>query len=164
MPVANRIGDEGLGFVYQMQQFQKERMVAALGAVAAAQNVLEMTVQYAQDRVVFGKPLAAKQHVQFKLAELQTEIEMVRQLNYHCVRMIVAGIECTRETSMAKLAAGRMARHVADWCVQFHGGYGYMDEYYVSRYWRDSRLLSIGGGADEVMLQIIAKLDGYSGR
>jgi len=147
-----------------MQQFQKERIVAALAAVASAQNALEMTVRYVQDRVVFGKPLSAKQHVQFKLAELQTEIEMVRQLNYHCVRMIVAGVECTRETSMAKLAAGRMVRQVADWCVQFHGGYGYMAEYYVSRFWRDSRLLSIGGGADEVMMQIIAKLEGYSGR
>jgi citronellyl-CoA dehydrogenase len=161
VPVANRIGDEGVGFIYQMRQFQKERMVASIGSVAAAQRVLRMTVEYAKDRKVFGGPLINKQHVQFKLAELQTEIEMVRQLNYHCVRMIVAGEDSTRETSMAKLAAGRMVRHVADWCVQFHGGYGYMDEYYVSRYWRDSRLLSIGGGADEVMLQIIAKLDGF---
>ena len=161
VPVSNRIGDEGVGFIYQMRQFQKERMVASLGSVAAAQRTLDMTVQYTKDRKVFGGPLINKQHVHFKLAELQTEIEMVRQLNYHCVRMIVAGEDSTRETSMAKLAAGRMVRQVADWCVQFHGGYGYMDEYYVSRYWRDSRLLSIGGGADEVMLQIIAKLEGY---
>jgi citronellyl-CoA dehydrogenase len=162
VPVANRIGEEGMGFVYQMKQFQKERMIAALGAAAGAQKMLERTVQYTKDRSVFGKPLILKQHVQFTLAELQTEIEMLRQLNYHCVRMYVAGEECTRETSMAKLAAGRLVRKVADWCMQFHGGYGYMDEYLVSRYWRDSRLLSIGGGADEVMLQIIAKLDGYS--
>ena len=161
VPVANRIGDEGMGFIYQMQQFQKERMVAAIGAAAGAQAMLEKTVQYVKDRSVFGKPLALKQHVQFTLAELQTEIEMLRQLNYHCVRMYVAKEECTRETSMAKLAAGRLVRKVADWCVQFHGGYGYMDEYIVSRYWRDSRLLSIGGGADEVMLQIVAKLEGY---
>lgn len=161
VPVANRIGDEGMGFIYQMQQFQKERMVAALGAVAGAQAMLDRTVQYTKDRHVFGKPLSLKQHVQFTLAELQTQIEMLRQLNYHCVRMYVAGEECTRETSMAKLAAGRLVREVADWCVQFHGGYGYMDEYLVSRYWRDARLLSIGGGADEVMMQIIAKLEGY---
>ncbi len=159
--VANRIGDEGMGFIYQMQQFQKERMVAALGAAASAQAMLDRTVQYTKDRHVFGKPLSLKQHVQFTLAELQTQIEMLRQLNYHCVRMFVAGEECTRETSMAKLAAGRLVREVADWCVQFHGGYGYMDEYLVSRYWRDARLLSIGGGADEVMMQIIAKLEGY---
>jgi len=161
VPVANRIGDEGLGFIYQMKQFQKERMIAAICAAAGAQKMLERTVQYVKDRVVFGKPLALKQHVQFTLAELQTEIEMLRKLNYHCVRMYVADQECTRETSMAKLAAGRPVRRVADWCLQFHGGYGYMDEYRVSRYWRDSRLLSIGGGADEVMLQIIAKLEGY---
>jgi citronellyl-CoA dehydrogenase len=162
VPVANRIGEEGMGFIYQMQQFQKERMIAALGAAAGAQVMLQRTVQYAKDRQVFGKPLILKQHVQFTLAELQTEIELMRQLNYHCVRMYVAGEECTRETSMAKLAAGRLVRRVADWCLQFHGGYGYMDEYLVSRYWRDSRLLSIGGGADEVMLQILAKLEGYS--
>jgi citronellyl-CoA dehydrogenase len=136
-------------------------MIAAIGAAAGAQQMLARTVQYVKDRVVFGKPLALKQHVQFTLAELQTEIEMLRQFNYHCVRLYVAGTDATRETSMAKLAAGRLVRKVADWCLQFHGGYGYMDEYPISRYWRDSRLLSIGGGADEVMLQIIAKLEGY---
>jgi citronellyl-CoA dehydrogenase len=162
VPAANRIGEEGMGFIYQMQQFQKERMAAAISAAAGSQAILERTIQYVKDRKVFGKPLALKQHVQFTLAELQTEIEMLRQLNFHCVRMIAAGVECTRETSMAKLAAGRISRKVADWCVQFHGGYGYMDEYLVSRYWRDSRLLSIGGGADEVMLQVIAKLEGYT--
>lgn len=161
VPVGNRIGEEGLGFVYQMRQFQKERLVASLSAVAGAQAMLDRTVQYVKDRKVFGGPLAKKQHVQFTLAGLQTEIEMLRQLNYHCVRKVVAGEDATRETSMAKLAAGRIVRHVADWCLQFHGGYGYMDEYLVSRFWRDSRLLSIGGGADEVMLQIIAKLEGY---
>ena len=162
VPVANRIGEEGWGFIYQMKQFQKERMIAALGAVAGAQAMLKRTIEYVKDRHVFGKPLAAKQVVQFTLAELQTEIEMLRQFNYHCVRMYVAEEECTRETSMAKLVAGRLVRKVADWCLQFHGGYGYMDEYLVSRYFRDSRLLSIGGGADEVMLQIIAKLEGYA--
>jgi citronellyl-CoA dehydrogenase len=161
VPVANRIGEEGLGFIYQMQQFQKERMVAAIGATASAQTALDKTVQYTKERHVFGKPLALKQHVQFTFAELQAEINALRQLNYHCVRMIVAKQDSTRETSMAKLLAGRLVRKVADWCVQFHGGYGYMDEYYISRYWRDSRLLSIGGGADEVMLQIIAKIEGY---
>jgi citronellyl-CoA dehydrogenase len=162
VPIANRIGEEGWGFIYQMRQFQKERMIAALGAAAGAQKMLERTVQYTKERSVFGKPLILKQHVQFTFAELQTEIEMLRQLNCHCVRMYVAGDECTGETSMARLAAGRLVRNVADWCMQFHGGYGYMDEFPVSRYWRDSRLLSIGGGADEVMLQIIAKLEGYS--
>ena len=118
-------------------------------------------VEFLTEGRMFGFKIAAQPYVQFTFAELQTEIEMLRQLNYHCVRMYVAGQECTRETSMAKLAAGRIVRRVADWCLQFHGGYGYMDEFLVSRYWRDARLLSIGGGADEVMLQIIAKLEGY---
>lgn len=161
VPVANRIGEEGLGFIYQMKQFQRERLVGALGGVAGAQSMLRETVDYVRQRHVFGEPLARKQVVQFKLAELQTQIEAVRQLCYHCVRMIVGGHECTREVSMAKLAAGRLVREVADWCLQFHGGYGYMDEYRVSRFWRDSRLLSIGGGADEVMLQVIAKIERY---
>ena len=162
VPVANRVGEEGMGFIYQMKQFQKERMIAAIGAVGAAQAMLERTVHYVKDRTVFGEPLARKQHVQFTLAELQTDIDLLRQFNYHCVRMYVANEECTRETSMAKLAAGRLVRRLADWCLQFHGGYGYMDEYLVSRYWRDARLLSIGGGADEVMLQVIAKIEGYA--
>ncbi|GIW41387.1 MAG: acyl-CoA dehydrogenase [Candidatus Binatia bacterium] len=161
VPVANRIGEEGMGFIYQMKQFQRERLVAALSAVASAQAALDRTVEYAKQRVLFGSPLASKQYVQFKLAELQTEIEMARQLNYHCVRMVVAGLDSTRETSMAKLVAGRLVRKVADWCLQFHGGYGYTDEFPISRFWRDSRLLSIGGGADEVMLQVIAKIEGY---
>ncbi len=162
VPVANRIGDEGMGFIYQMKQFQRERLAGSLSATAGAQAMLNLTVQYVKDRKVFGKPLALRQHVQFKLAELQTSLEMLRQFNYHCVRMVVANEDCTRETSMAKLAAGRLVREVAEWCMQFHGGYGYMDEYPISRYWRDSRLVSIGGGADEVMLQIIARLEGYS--
>jgi len=161
VPVGNRIGEEGMGFIYQMNQFQRERLVAALSAAAGAQVMFERTVEYLKDRRAFGAPLSRKQYIQFKLAELQTEIEMLRQLNYHCVRMIAAGEGCTREVSMAKLAAGRIVRRVADACLQFHGGYGYTEEYPVSRYWRDSRLLSIGGGADEVMLQVIAKIEGY---
>ena len=162
VPVANRIGDEGMGFIYQMRQFQKERMVAAVGAVAGAQKALDITAEYLKQREAFGKPLIAKQYIQFKLAELSTQLELARQLNYHCARMIAANEDCVRETSMAKLASCRLSREVADWCVQFHGGYGYMDEYRISRYWRDSRLGSIGGGADEVMMYIIAKLENYA--
>ena len=162
VPVANRIGDEGLGFIYQMRQFQKERMVAAFGAVAGARKALDATVAYLKQREAFGKPLIAKQYIQFKLAELSTQIELARQLNYHCARMIAAGEDCVRETSMAKLASCRLSREVADWGVQFHGGYGYMNEYPISRYWRDSRLGSIGGGADEVMMYIISKLENYA--
>ena len=119
-------------------------------------------IAYGRDRMAFGKPLIAKQYIQFKLAELSTQIELARQLNYHCARMIAAGEDCVRETSMAKLASCRLSREVADRGVQFHGGYGYMNEYPISRYRRDSRLGSIGGGADEVMMYIIAKLENYA--
>lgn len=126
IPVANRIGDEGMGFIYQMRQFQKERMIAALGAAAGAQQMLARTVQYTKDRVVFGKPLALKQHVQFTFAELQTEIEMLRQLNYHCVRMYVAGEDATRNVDgQARRrpagAQGRRLVHAVPRRLRLHG-------------------------------------------
>ena len=94
-----------------------------------------------------------------RLCELLTEVEALRQLNYHCIRLLVAGEDVTKEVSMAKLKAGRLAREVADSCLQFHGGMGYVEEYPMARYFRDARLLSIGGGADEIMLGIIAKYE-----
>ena len=93
------------------------------------------------------------------LSDEQSRAEALRQLNYHCVRLLVAGEDVTREVSMAKLKAGRLAREVADTCLQFHGGMGYVEEYPMARYFRDARLLSIGGGADEIMLGIIAKYE-----
>ncbi len=160
VPKSNRIGDEGQGFIYQMLQFQKERLVSALMAVRGAERMIRMTIDYCRQRYTFGKPLLDNQWIHFKLSELITEVEMLRQMNYHCVRKLSAGEDFTREASMAKLKAGRLVREVADTCVQFHGGMGYMEEYPIARYFRDSRLLSIGGGADEVMLGIIAKYEG----
>ena len=119
-----------------------------------------MTIDYTRERHTFGKPILDNQWIHFKIAELLTEIEALRQLTYHCVRMHVAGQDMTREVSMAKLKAGRLARQVADTCVQFHGGMGYVEEYPIARYYRDARLLSIGAGADEIMLGIIARYEG----
>ncbi len=158
VPKTHRIGEEGMGFKLQMQQFQKERLIAAVMALAGAEKAIEITVKYCQTREAFGKPLIANQWIQFRISELLTEIEAERQLLYHCTRLIVAGIDATREVSMAKLKAGRLVREVADTCVQFHGGMGYVEEYPIARYFRDSRLVSIGGGTDEVMLEIIAKM------
>ena len=163
VPQRYRIGEEGMGFVYQMQQFQEERLWAAASA-AAASNVLLETVDYLRERMAFGKPLLDNQFVQFKLAELQTEVECVRALLYRATELYVAGEDVLQLASMAKLKSGRVAREVADWCVQFWGGMGYMEETRVNRYWRDSRLGSIGGGADEVMLGIIARTMGLVGR
>ncbi len=163
VPVKNRIGDEGKGFYYQMGQFQIERLIGAIGATAAAEQVVRDTMQYTHEREAFGKPLIHNQWIQFKLGELLTEIEATKQLNYYCASLVEAQAddkEVTRIASMCKLKAGRLGRQVADTCIQFFGGMGYMEETPISRYYRDSRLASIGGGADEIMLQIIAKLEG----
>jgi citronellyl-CoA dehydrogenase len=121
------------------------------------------TMQYCSERETFGQPLIHYQWIQFKLADLLTEIEALRQLNYYCAGLMEAKAdpqEITRIASMCKLKAGKLGREVADTCLQFHGGMGYMTETWISRYYRDVRLLSIGGGADEVMMGIIAKLEG----
>jgi citronellyl-CoA dehydrogenase len=160
VPVSNRIGEEGMGFILQMQQFQKERLIAVYSAIAGAERAVQRTVDYLRIRKTFGKPIIDNQYVHFKIAELLTEIEILRQFSYHCAEKVVRGEDVTREASMGKLRAGRLVREVADWCLQFHGGIGYMEETWVSRYYRDSRLMSIGGGTDEVMLGIIAKSEG----
>jgi citronellyl-CoA dehydrogenase len=162
VPVENRIGDEGQGFIYQMQQFQNERLVSALGAAAGAEKILRMTIEYCRGRSTFGKPLIQNQWIYFKLTELISEVEFLRQMCYHCGRMMDRGEDYTREASMAKLKGGRLVREVADICLQFHGGMGYMEEYPMARYFRDSRLMSIGAGADEIMLGIIAKFEGIA--
>ncbi len=167
VPITNRIGEEGMGFYYQMEQFQVERLVGAIGGVAGAELAVRDTIKYTQERHAFGKPLIANQWIQFKLGELLTEIEAAKHLNYHCAALIEAGAdtqEITRIASMCKLKAGRLMREVADTCLQFYGGMGYMEETPISRYFRDSRLTSIGGGADEIMLGIIAKLEGMNPR
>ncbi|HEV8194337.1 MAG TPA: acyl-CoA dehydrogenase family protein [Ktedonobacterales bacterium] len=160
VPKANTIGDEGMGFILQMQQFQRERLVGAILAYGQCEHMVRETIAYTSERRAFGQPLIANQVIHFRLAELLTEVELLRQLCYHCVRKYVAGYDITREASMAKLKAGRLSREVADACLQYYGGMGYMEETPISRAFRDSRLLSIGGGADEVMLGIIAKLEG----
>ncbi|UCE30080.1 MAG: acyl-CoA dehydrogenase family protein [Burkholderiales bacterium] len=163
VPQRYRIGEEDMGFVYQMQQFQEERLWAAANSLAAG-HVLAETVDYLRERIAFGRALLDNQFVQFKLAELRTEIECVRALLYRAAELYVSGEDVTELASMAKLKAARVSREVADWCVQFWGGMGYMQETRVNRYWRDSRLGSIGGGADEVMLGIIAKSMGIAAR
>jgi citronellyl-CoA dehydrogenase len=161
VPVSNTIGEIGRGFQHQMQQFQNERMIAAYTSVGGMSRAIEKTVEYLGQRQVFGKPLIANQHIQFTLAELSAEIDVLRHYNYACAEAYLRGEDTTRFASIAKLKAGRLVRRVADTCLQFHGGIGYMEETWTARYFRDSRLLSIGGGADEVMLRVLARLDGY---
>jgi citronellyl-CoA dehydrogenase len=157
VPQKNRIGEEGLGFSYQMVQFQEERMYAALVALTAMQRSIDETIAYTRERKAFGRSILDNQAVHFRLAELQTEVEALRALCWTAVERYVAGEDMTKLASMAKLKAARLERVVNDACLQYWGGMGFMSETLVSRRYRDGRLASIGGGADEVMLQIIAK-------
>jgi len=160
VPLANTIGDAGRGFQQQMMQFQDERLVGAIASIAGSQDLWEQTVSYCQERVLFGKPLAKMQVTQFKLVELLTQLTAARELIYSCVRKRIAGQDATKEISMAKLFCGRTSRRVADDCIQLHGGYGYMKESAAGRAFVDSRLISIGGGADETMIHYLAKILG----
>ena len=158
------IGTEGQGFIYQMQQFQEERLWAAASTLQSLNNCIQWTIDYAQERKLFGSTLADQQWVQFKLAELKTEVECLRALTYRACDLYVGGQDVLELASMAKLKAGRLNREVPDMCLQFWGGMGYTLENKVSRMYRDGRLASIGGGADEVMLGILAKLMGIAKR
>ena len=157
VPQTNRIGDEGAGFTYQMMQFQEERLWAAANAIQGLLNCVQLTADYARERQIFGSGVLDHQSVHFRLAELKTEIEALRGLTYMATEHYVAGRDVTEWASMAKLKAGRLLRTVPDACMQYWGGMGYTWDNPVSRMYRDGRLASIGGGADEVMLGIIAK-------
>jgi citronellyl-CoA dehydrogenase len=162
VPVRHRIGEEGMGFIYQMKQFQEERLGAAARRLAAT-RLIEETADYLRQRIAFGKPLLDNQFIQFKLAELKTELEALRGLVYMATQTYIAGGDVVELASMAKLKAGRLSREIAEWCMQFQGGMGYTWDNPVSRAYRDFRLGSIGGGADEVMMQVIAKQMGLMG-
>jgi citronellyl-CoA dehydrogenase len=159
VPQRYRIGEEGMGFTYQMQQFQEERLFAA-AQWTALDRILRETIAYTRERQAFGQSILDNQYVHFRLAELKTEIEALRALVHDAAAKLVAGEDVTMLASMAKLKVGRLGREVADSCLQFWGGMGYVWESNVSRLFRDIRLSSIGGGADEVMLGIIAKYMG----
>ena len=157
VPQANLVGEEGMGFIYQMEQFQEERLYSAAANLKCLEFCIEDTIEYVKERHVFGKPILHNQVVYFRLAELQTEISALRALTYDAVESYVNGGDVTMKASMAKLKGGRLAREVTDSCLQYWGGMGFMWDNSVSRAYRDTRLMSIGGGADEVMLSIIAK-------
>ena len=164
VPQKNLIGEEGMGFTYQMMQFQEERLYCASGALKAMEYCIDSTIEYTRERMAFGKPLLDQQVIHFRLAELQTEVEALRALTYNAVDGYINGVDVTLKASMAKLKAGRLVREVSDSCLQYWGGMGFMWDNPVSRAYRDQRLCSIGGGADEVMLSIICKKMGTSPR
>ena len=157
VPTKNLIGEEGKGFVYQMMQFQEERLYAAIGNYSGCENIINETIEYTRQRKTFGKPIIDNQIVHFRLSELMTEVEALKALTWKGIEIHVNGGDCTKLASMSKLKSTRLAREVNDACLQYWGGMGFMDETPVSRAYRDQRLGSIGGGSDEVMLGIISK-------
>jgi citronellyl-CoA dehydrogenase len=154
------IGQEGAGFMMQMLQFQEERLYAAASSLKNFDRLIDLTIDYTRERKVLGQSVLDNQTVHFRLAELRTEVEALRALTWSAIEQYVAGGDVTRLASMAKLKTGRLARELTDACLQYWGGMGYTADNPVSRAWRDTRLVSIGAGADEVMLGIIAKLEG----
>jgi citronellyl-CoA dehydrogenase len=160
VPQRHRIGEEGMGFMMQMVQFQEERLFGAISGLRGMEHVIDATIAYCKERNAFGQALIDNQVIHFRMAELRTEVEALRSLCYRAVEDYVGGADVTMLASMAKLKAGRLSREVADSCLQYWGGMGFMWDNVASRAFRDTRLLSIGGGADEIMLGIIAKLMG----
>jgi alkylation response protein AidB-like acyl-CoA dehydrogenase len=160
VPAEHLLGHEGRGFHQIMENFQWERLVMALAAVAAAQRTLDLAMRYADDRSAFGRPIGRFQVWRHRFADLATEIAAARSLTYHALRKVVAGENAVREVSMAKWFACELDWKVADEALQVHGGYGYMKEFPVERAWRDSRLGPIGGGTTEIMKEIIARTYG----
>ena len=157
VPQRYLIGEEGMGFTYQMRQFQEERLWAAGAGLMKMERAIRMTIEYTAERQAFGKSILDNQVVHFRLAELETKVELLRSLVYRAVEEYINGADVTQLASMAKLTVGRLLREVTDGCLQYWGGMGYMSESEISRMYRDGRLSSIGGGADEVMLGIICK-------
>lgn len=160
VPQHHRIGEEGQGFIYQMQQFQEERLWCVLSALRAFENCIDKTIEYARDRQIFGQSVLDNQYVHYQLAEMQAEVELLRSLSYDAVERMVQGEDVTKLATIAKLKVGRLAKTLPTDCLQFWGGMGMMWDNFVSRALRDFRIVAIGGGTDETMLAVLSKIMG----
>jgi len=161
IPVRNLLGEENHGFYYIMTNFQGERLIAAVKAYAGAQWALDGTIRYCQERTAFGRPILKFQVWRHTFAELSAEIEAARWLTYRAVDLFNRKQDATKEITMAKLFGGELLNRVTDRCLQAHGGFGYSDEFPISRQWRDARLITIGGGTSEIMKEILSKRLGW---
>nr|WP_229773626.1 acyl-CoA dehydrogenase family protein [Iodidimonas muriae] len=157
VPITNCIGDEGMGFVYLMQELPQERLVIAVAAAAAAQHAFDITVDYVKGRKAFGRPIASFQNTRFKLAEMKTEIEVGWAFVDQCTRRHLEGKLDAQGGAMAKLWLSEMQGRVVDQCVQLHGGYGYMMEYDIAQHYVDARVQRIYGGTSEIMKELISR-------
>jgi citronellyl-CoA dehydrogenase len=169
VPKRYLLGDEDKGFMYLMQNFQSERLIACVSTLAGAFAALDMSVAYGRDRVAFGKPIIKRELWQHKFVDMYTRCEGAKAFVYKCVdayntdKYINQGpvqFETVKLISMAKVLVGDLISEVMDTCLQFHGGWGYIEEYPIARAWRDSRLFRIGGGTTETMRYYIAKIMG----
>lgn len=157
VPKENLLGEEGMGFVYLMQELPQERLGIAVGAISAAERALEITVEYVKERKAFSKPIAGFQNTQFKLAEMATELTVARAFLDRCMELHLEGQLDAPTASMSKLHCTDLQCKVLDECVQLHGGYGFMWEYTVARGWADARVQRIYGGTNEVMKLVIGR-------
>jgi citronellyl-CoA dehydrogenase len=157
------IGEEGMGFIYQMEQFQHERLWACLRTISGLEVAVAMTVEHTRERRAYGKPLLQNQVIYHRLAEMQTQIEALRALTYQAGSTLIAGRDAARLASMAKYLAGKLALEIPSACAQYFGGQGYMWENRITRLLRDLRIVAIGGGANEIMLEVVAKQMGWIG-
>jgi citronellyl-CoA dehydrogenase len=161
VPLGNTIGEVGRGFQQQMMQFQHERLVACVSSLSSMRLLWEETKRWAEERVLFGKPLSKMQNTQFKMANLWVQMQAAEQLNRAAVSQLVAGEDATTLITAAKVFTVEVCMRVANDCMQLHGGYGYMKESMAGRAFVDTRLGAIGGGSDETMLQYLAKQLGF---
>ncbi len=157
VPVSNLLGDENRGFIYLMQELPWERMQIAIGAIESAQAAIDWTSTYVKDRKVFGTTVSAYQNTRFKLAELQTEVQIGRVFVDRCLELLLAGKLDTATASMAKYWCSDLQCKVMDECVQLHGGYGFMWEYPIARAYADARVQRIYGGTNEIMKEVITR-------
>jgi acyl-CoA dehydrogenase len=157
VPVTNLLGEEGKGFYYLMKKLQQERLIAAINALVAAEDMLQLTLHYVKEREAFGKPIGKFQNTQFKIAEIATEIQIGRTFVDDLIGKHIGGNDIVTEVSMAKWWISDMAKRVSVECMQLHGGYGYMEEYKIARRYRDIPVTSIFAGSNEIMKVIIAK-------
>lgn len=157
VPVKNLLGEEGKGFTYLMEKLQQERLMVAISAQTASEDMVEMTLDYVKSRKAFGKPIAAFQNTQFKLVEMTTEVELGHSFLESLIEDHLAGKEIVSKVSMAKYWLTETAKKISGECLQLHGGYGYMEEYKIARRYRDIPVASIYAGSNEIMKVIVAK-------
>lgn len=164
VPAANLLGGEGKGFICLMEQLPWERIQIAIGAVSAAQAAIDWTVQYVKDRKVFGQPVAAFQNTRYKLAEMQTQVQVARVFVDKCLELVLQDKLDTATASMAKYWTSDLQCQVMDECVQLHGGYGFMWEYPITRAYADARVQRIYGGTNEIMKEVITRSMGLGAK